>query len=64
MRSNIDLQHVVELLRNNNIKIRNIRKNPYLLNMIRDYPFFLSRNRGKMDRSIKDGPKKKSKSQP
>jgi hypothetical protein len=31
---------------NNNNKIRDRKRNPYLLNMIQDYPFFLSKSKG------------------
>jgi len=42
----------------NNNKIKNKIKNPYLLDLIRNYLLLPSKNTSQMDMNIKDGPRK------
>jgi hypothetical protein len=61
-RGSIVPQQIVELLRSNNNRVKDRRKNPYLLYMIKDYQFLLSGSKGWMGRRIKRWPKKQLKS--
>jgi hypothetical protein len=61
-RGSIVPQQIVELLRSNNNRVKDRRRNPYLLYMIKDYQFLLSGSKGWMGRRIKRWPKKQLKS--
>ncbi len=63
MRGNIDPQQTIKLLRKNNSKIKDTRRNPYLLNLIQDYQFLPSNIRDLMSRShsLKDSSQQRSK---